>query len=166
MNPVRAGVVLGLLVAVWTFVMGITGWYKHPVLLFLFFLVIPMEFAVITWALGKTAATRGYWPQVRDGVLISIVASVVIFCSSLLFTTVAFPKYFAELRAIQEQALQQQGKSEVEIQAILDQTAQGATPLANAMNGVIGTIVTGLAFSMIVAAFARRKDAPGVGGAT
>jgi hypothetical protein len=165
MNAVREGIVLGVLVGIWTFVMGLTGWYKHPVLLFAFFLVIPMQFAVIAWALGKTAATQGYWPQAREGVLLSLVASVIIFFSSLLFTTVAFPKYFEELRSMQEQMLQQAGKSEVEIKAMLDQAAQGANPLANAVNGVIGTIVTGTVFSLIVAAFARRKDSPGAGSA-
>jgi hypothetical protein len=166
MIAVRGGIVLGVLVGVWTLVMGFTGWYKHPTLLFAFFLVIPMQFAVIAWALGKTASAQGYWPQVREGVLLSLVASVIIFFSSLFFTTVAFPKYFEELRAIQEQMLQREGKSEVEIRAILDQTAQGATPLANAMNGVVGTIITGAVFSAIVAAFARRKDTREAGAAS
>ncbi|MBP1648220.1 MAG: hypothetical protein H6Q30_1665, partial [Bacteroidetes bacterium] len=31
MQPtVKAGIVLGILVVVWTFFMGITGWYKDP----------------------------------------------------------------------------------------------------------------------------------------
>lgn len=160
MNPVRAGVVLGLLVAVWTLVMGITGWYKHPVLLFLFLLVIPMQFAVIAWALGKTAAVQGYWPQVRGGMLLSVVASVIVFLQSLFFTTVAFPHYFRELREVQEQALHNSGKSGEEIKAILDATARDMTPLSEARNGMIGTLVTGLVFSLIVSAFARRKDEP------
>lgn len=161
MNPVRAGVVLGVLVALWTFIMGITGWYKHPVMVFAFFLVIPMEFAVVAWALGKTAATQGYWPQVRDGVLLSVVASVIVFLQSLFFTTVAFPHYFRDLRVVQEQALHNSGKSDAEIRAILDATARDMTPVSEARNGVIGTIATGLVFSLIVSAFARRKDTRG-----
>jgi hypothetical protein len=35
------------------------------------------------------------------------------------------------------------------------------TPMAQAMNGVIGTIVAGVILSAIVAAFARRRDTPG-----
>ena len=33
---VKAGIWLGVLVSVWTLLMGVTGWYKHPVMLNLF----------------------------------------------------------------------------------------------------------------------------------
>ena len=39
---VLPGVLLGALVAAWTFVMGFTGWYRHPTLQALFFLVIAL----------------------------------------------------------------------------------------------------------------------------
>jgi hypothetical protein len=161
MHSIRAGIILGVLVGIWTFVMGFTGWYKHPYLLFAFFLVIPIQFGVILWALGKTAAEQPFGLQVRDGVLLSLVGSVIVFLSSMLFTTVAFPRYFEELRSLQEGMLRQAGKSEVEIKAMLDVASQGMTPMAQAMNGVIGTIVAGVILSAIVAAFARRRDTPG-----
>jgi len=161
MHAVRAGILLGVLVAIWTFVMGLTGWYRHPVLLFLFFLVIPIQFGVILWALGKTAPVQGFGAQFRDGVLLSVVASVIVFFSSFLFTEVAFPGYFQDLRAVQEQALRQAGKTEVEIQTMLNTAAAGMNSMSQAMNGVIGTIVTGIVLSLIVAAIARKKPSPG-----
>ena len=89
--PIRAGVLLGLLCVIWTFVMGFTAWYKDPVMLNLFFLVILFEIAVIVWALRQTAPAATWGGQVVNGLTISAVASVIIFVGSLLFTTVAFP---------------------------------------------------------------------------
>ena len=56
--PIRAGVLLGVLCVFWTFVMGFTGWYKDPVMLNLFFLVILLEVGIVIWALRKTARER------------------------------------------------------------------------------------------------------------
>jgi hypothetical protein len=40
--------------------MGFTGWYKDPTLVKLFFLVIPIEIAVLVIGLRKTAPGQGY----------------------------------------------------------------------------------------------------------
>ena len=37
---VRSGVILGLSVAAWSFIMGFTGWYKQPSLWILAWLVV------------------------------------------------------------------------------------------------------------------------------
>src|SRR4051812_6875371 len=50
----KAGILLGALTVGWTLVMGVTGWYKHPTLLNLFWVVIPLEIAVLVWALRRT----------------------------------------------------------------------------------------------------------------
>ena len=159
MNTIlKAGVVLGLLVEVWTLVMGFTGWYRHPVLLYLFFLVIPIQIAVLIWALRKTAAEgRRYWGQVSAGVLISAIAGIIIVVGSLLFTTVFFPDYFQELSGMQEQMMHQAGKSEAEIRAALNAAAKTNTPMAQAMSGLIGTLVTGLVASLAISGFSRAK---------
>ena len=102
MNPIlAAGLLIGVLCGVWTFVMGLTGWDKDPAMANLFFVVIVIEIAGLIWGLRKTAAQgRTYSGQVVAGTLMSIVAGLVIICSSLLFTTVAYPDYFNELNAI------------------------------------------------------------------
>ncbi|HEX7597688.1 MAG TPA: hypothetical protein VF518_05700, partial [Polyangia bacterium] len=74
----RAGLILGLSVAAWTFIMGFTGWYKHPSLLFLFWLVVPMQIGILLWALRAMAPTSGYGRQVWNGVSSSLLGSMII----------------------------------------------------------------------------------------
>jgi hypothetical protein len=156
---IRGGVVLGLLISFWTFFMGFMGWYRHPVLLLAFWLVVPAQIAVLIWSLGQTADRHGYWAQFGLGVLISALGGVLIFGSSLLFTTVVFPHSIQEMQALQENALRQSGRSEAEIQRMIEAAARDATPMAQALSGFLGTLFTGLLASTGIAAFARRKRA-------
>ncbi len=155
--PTRAGVLLGVLGVIWTFVMGFTGWYKDPVMLNLFFLVIPLEIGMVIWALRKTAAGATWGGQIVNGLVLSLVASVIIFAGSLLFTTVAFPDYFADLQAAQTQMLKTAGMSEDEIKTQVAAAAAMQTPLVNALSGVIGTVVTGVIVAAIAGAIWRKK---------
>jgi hypothetical protein len=155
---VKAGVLLGLLCCAWTFVMGFTGWYKDPALLNLFFLVIVIEIAVLAWALRMTAAEgRGYGGQVVAGTLISLIGGAIIFAGSLLLTMVAFPQYFTEIAAVQEQQLSAAGQSEEQIRAFMNASAPGRTPVAQAIAGFLGTVVTGVVVSAILAIFMRAR---------
>lgn len=155
--PVKAGVMIGVACVVWTFVMGFTGWYKHPTLLNLFWVVVAIEVGLLVWGLCQTAASRTYWPQVGAGTLASVVAAAIIFCGSMLFTAVVFPHYFEELRAVQEQMLTAQGKTADQIAAVQALAAPFQTPVVNALMGVSGTIVTGFVASLVIAAFCRKK---------
>jgi hypothetical protein len=159
MTPILAtGLLIGVLCGVWTFVMGFTGWYKDPVMVNSFFLVIVIEVAGLIWGLRKTAAEgRTYSGQVVAGTLMSIVAGVVIICSSLLFTMVAFPDYFDQVNAVQRQMLQAAGKSEAEIAAAIEAGAAMQTPIANALMGFLGTFVTGVVASAIIAVWIRAR---------
>jgi hypothetical protein len=138
--------------------MGYTGWYKDPAMVNAFFLVIPLQIAVLWWALRKTAAEgRRFGGQLLAGLLISLVAGVIIFAGSYLFTTVLFPGYFDDVAAVSEQVYRSQGKSDAEIQALMESYRKGATPLMNSLTGLIGTVVTGLVASALIGAFVRRK---------
>jgi hypothetical protein len=155
--PIRAGVLLGVLCVFWTFVMGFTGWYKDPVMLNLFFLVILLEVGIVIWALRKTASSATWGGQVVNGLVLSLVASVIIFAGSLLFTTVAFPNYFTDIQAAQTEMLKAAGTSEADIKAQVAAAAAMQTPFINAITGVIGTVVTGLVVAAIAGAFLRKK---------
>jgi hypothetical protein len=155
--PIRAGVVLGVLCVCWTFMMGITGWYKDPVMLNLFFLVIPLEIGIVIWALRKTAAGATWGGQVVNGLVLSLVASVIIFAGSLLFTTVAFPNYFSDIQAAQTEMLKAAGLAEADIRTQVAASAAMQTPFMNAISGVIGTVVTGVVVAAIAGAFLRKK---------
>jgi Protein of unknown function (DUF4199) len=155
--PIRGGIVLGVLCVFWTFVMGVTGWYKDPVMMNVFFLVIPLEIGIVIWALRKTAATATWGGQVVNGLVLSLVASVIIFAGSIFFTTVVFPSYFDDMRAVQTGMLKSAGLSDAAIQAQLAAAAPMQTPFFNAISGVIGTVVTGVIVAAIGGAFWRKK---------
>lgn len=162
MNPIlSAGVLIGILCSTWTFVMGFTGWYKNPALANVLFIPVAMaiEIVVLAWGLRRTAAQRrAYGGQILAGTMMAIVAGVIIIASSLLFTTVVFPNYFAEVEQAYRSALQSQGKSDGEIAAAIQANAASATPMAQAMSGFIGTLVTGIVASAIIAIFVRRRS--------
>jgi len=157
-TTVRGGVVLGVLVTLWTFVMGFTGWYKDPVLLNLFFLVILVQVGVLVWTLRRTAgAGATYGRQIANGLVVSMIGGVIIIAGSLLFTTVAFPDYFTDIQAAQAEILKTRGMSDADIQTAVAASAAMQTPVMNALSGFIGTIVTGLVVSAIAGYFIRRK---------
>ncbi len=159
MNPtLLAGLVLGLLVATWTFVMGFTGWYRDPSLLLLFWLVIPLQIGVLLWGLRKTAPQAGYGRQVINGLSISVIASVIIFGSSLCFTTLVFPHYFQELEVLGRLKMAQAGLSPDRIDELVRLQAPWQKPLPTAFSGVFGTWVTGLVTSLLAAIWLRRKE--------
>jgi len=153
----RAGVILGLSVAAWTFIMGFTGWYKHPSLLFLFWLVVPMQIGILLWTLRAMAPTSGYGRQVWNGVSSSLLGSMIIYAASILFTTVVFPHYFQDLEALGRQVMARQGLSPAQIEAAVRAQAPMQTPRASAMAAAIGTVVTGFFTSVVAAAWLRRK---------
>jgi hypothetical protein len=137
MNPILgAGLSIGVLCAIWTFVMGFTGWYKDPVMLRAFFLVIPIEILGLIWGLRRTAAEgRTYRGQIVAGTLMAVVAGVIIICASLIFTTVAFPDYLSDIEPT-------------------------ATPMGQALGGFMGTLVTGILASAVIAIWVRSKAVP------
>lgn len=164
MNPIlSAGLLIGVLCGVWTFVMGFTGWYKDPVLLNAFFVVILIEIAGLIWGLRRTAAEgRGYGSQIVAGALISIVAGVVVIGSSLLFTTVAFPNYFQELEGVQRAMLAQQGQTAARIEETVAASRGVNTPMNQALLGFTGTLITGILASAVIAIWVRsRYPVPG-----
>ncbi|MBI4547619.1 MAG: DUF4199 domain-containing protein [Ignavibacteriae bacterium] len=154
----RGGILIGVLCGLWTFVMGFTGWYKDPALLYAFWLVIPIQIGVLIWGLRKVTSTgKQYGGLVGAGTLMSAIGGVILIFISLLFTTVVFPEYFNELRAIQEEMLRNSGQSEAEIAAALEASSQTNTPIIQALFGCIGTVVTGFLASLIIGAVVKKK---------
>jgi len=158
MNPtLLAGLLLGVLVSAWTFLMGITGWYRDPARLALFWVVIPIQIGVLLWGLRKTAPQAGYGRQVLHGVAMSVLGSLIIFGGSLLFTTIVFPSYFKELEALGRLKMAQEGLSPARIEELIRLQAPWQKPLPTAFAGVFGTWVTGLVTSLLAAIWLRRK---------
>jgi hypothetical protein len=159
----RGGLLIGLSCAGWTFVMGLTGWYKHPTLLNAFWVVVFLEIGALVWALRRSAEQgKGFGGLVAAGVTMSLLGAAIVFANSLVFTSLAFPRYFEELRAVQTELLRASGTPEAEIVAAVAAASQTQTPLLQATFGAIGTIMTGLVASLAIAAIVRRRAVPTV----
>jgi Protein of unknown function (DUF4199) len=159
MNPVlAAGLLIGVLCAVWTFIMGATGWYKDPAMMRWFFLVIAIEVGGLIWGLRRTAAEgRSYGGQVIAGTMMATIAGVVVICSSLLFTTVVYTDYFAELETMNVKMLREQGVPESEIDRQVIANRASNTPMGQALLGFTGTLITGIVASALLAIAIRRR---------
>jgi len=157
-TTVKGGILIGVLCGAWTFVMGFTGWYRDPDMLTAFYVVILIQIGVLVWALRQTATEKTYGAQVGAGILMSVIGGVIIIGSSLLFTTVAFPRYFEELRVAQTQMLINSGNTEAEAAAQMEMAAQFQTPWYQAIFGFFGTLLTGAVASLVIAIFARKKS--------
>jgi hypothetical protein len=153
----RAGVLLGLAVAAWTFVMGFTGWFKHPSLWILAWLVVPLQIAILLWTLRDLAPTTGYGRQVWNGVSVSLLGSMIIYAASILFTTAVFPHYFQDLETLGRQLMARQGLSPAQIEAAVKAQAAMQTPRTTALASAIGTVATGFLTSAIAGLWLRKK---------
>ena len=156
-STVKAGLILGVAAEVWVYFMGLAGWYTDPVLMNLFWVVILIHIGVLVWALRLTREQKSYGQQVGAGTLISVIGSAIIFFGSILFTAVVFPNYFAEVRAAGESVMREQGMAEADIMAQLDAMAVMQTTFMQALSGCIGTIVTGVLASLVIAIFYKKK---------
>lgn len=154
----RYGLILGTGVVAWTFLMGITGWYIHPTLLNMFWMVIAIQIAVLFMGMRATALPgMTYWGQVKMGTMMSLIGGVAIFVGSVIFTSVVFPNYFVDLHHAATDMMRAQGMGEQQITQLLEAQAATQTTFWQAMFGFIGTAVTGLVVSLILAAFVKPK---------
>jgi len=156
-NMVRSGILLGVLVEIWTAVVIVARWHVDPVMMMMFFLVIPLQIVLMVVALRKEAATATYGKQVVNGLVLSAVAAVIVFAGSYLLTTVVFPNYFPEVRAAGEAMLAKQGRTPEQIAEDMTKNAAMYDPVQNSITGAIATVVTGLVIALVAGAFLRRK---------
>jgi len=157
-TSVKFGIYTGLSVAVWTIIMGYTGWFKDPILLNLFWVVVIFQFVLLFIGMKKSSievntngeSGKSYTQLIKDGLLITIIAGVLIFLSSIFFTTVLYPEYFSELHESYRQILTSLGKSEIEIEKLLEENSRTQTPFLQAF-------LTGLLGSAIFSAIFRKR---------
>jgi Protein of unknown function (DUF4199) len=153
-----AGLFIGLFCGLWAFVMGFTGWYKHPVLTNAFWAVVIIEIIGLSWGLRQTAKQgRGWASQVVAGAFMAVIGGVIVMICSLLITTVFFPEYFSETERLIRTVLEQQGKSQAEISAAIESRRAVATPMTQALAAFMGTLVTGVVASALFALVIRRR---------
>ena len=138
MNPIlKTGLLIGVLCAIWMFVVGLAGWYRDPAMSRLFFFVIAIEAQCLYWGLRETAREgRTYSGQIVAGTMMAVVGGVVIIVASLAFTSL-FRDAMAIMRA----------------------SNPSVTPMSAALNGFTGTLVTGIVMSAIIALRVRAPRA-------
>jgi hypothetical protein len=159
MNPIlAAGLMIGVFCGLWTFVMGFTGWYRDPVMNRAFYTVVAIEVIALAWGLRQTARQgRGWAGQVVAGALMAVVGGVIVMMASLLFTTVAFPDFFAEAERLGVQQLRQAGVTEDQIAAQVARTRSTATPMNYALMALVATFITGTIASAALAVVIRER---------
>ncbi|MBM4166890.1 MAG: DUF4199 domain-containing protein [Ignavibacteria bacterium] len=118
-STLKTGIVIGIACAMWIFIQGITGWYKDPVMSSTFFLVILIEIGVLVWGLKQSEKENLYGKQVISGTVASLIAGVILFFNSLLFTAVLYPNFFNDVETMQTTMLKSEGKSDEEISKII-----------------------------------------------
>ena len=161
MNPiVLGGLLIGGLCSTWIVINGVTGFYKDPQMSAMFVPVVSfMEIVVLIWALRKTATHgRSYSGQVVAGSLMALIGGAVNFCTSVVFTSVFYPNYFAEINAMSRQVMLENKQSEEQIAAAINAVAGWQTPVMSALAGFIGTAMTGIVASAVIAIWIRARD--------
>ncbi|MBI3194459.1 MAG: DUF4199 domain-containing protein [Ignavibacteriae bacterium] len=156
-TTLKYGLILGLLCSAWTYVLCFTGWYIDPVMMNMFYAVILIEIIILYFALKETATTKTYGGQVVNGLLVSVYGGIIIFVSSMIFTSVVFPNYFSDLNAAYTEMMSGQGMSEEEITKAIQAMASTQTPFMGAIMGFVGTVGTALVASLVIAIFKRKK---------
>lgn len=161
MNPiVLGGLVIGGLCSSWIVINGVTGFYKDPQMSAMFIPIVSvLEIVTLIWALRRTAALgRSYSGQVVAGSLMALIGGAINFCTSMVFTSVLYPNYFAEINEMSRQVMVKNGQSEEQIAAAINAVAGMQTPVMSALGGFIGTVMTGIVASAIIAVWVRARD--------
>lgn len=154
----KAGLALGILVFVWMLIFGYSGWYKDPTLTTLWYFVILIQIGVLVWGLRETAKEgRTYGGQVAAGTLISLIGGIIIIITSIAFVTYLFPTYFEDVRSMGVQLMRAEGKSEADIEQYVNTLTTMQNPLMQGIMGFLGTMITGVVASLIIAAFTRKQ---------
>ncbi len=149
-SAIQAGVILGLMVVVWTLVHGMTGWYKNPAMSWTFWMVIPFQIILLVWMLKNTKKQGfGYGQQVKAGIVMSLAAAGIIFIGSWLVTTAVIPNYHADMQAMTDQLRTARG--------LAPETAKPLSAMSSSMAAFLGTVVTGLIASLVAAVLIRDK---------
>ncbi len=91
------------------------------------------------------------------GTMMAIVAGVIVVACSLVFTMVVFPDYAQAIEDAARLTLEQQGRTSAEIAAAIQANAASRTPMAQAMSGFVGTLITGIVASAAIGYFVRAR---------
>lgn len=155
--PVKWGLVLGGAVTVEHLVAAVAGWHRTPEMAFVFLAIaIVLNAATVVLCLRETAPTSGWAAQVRNGVVVGLVGSVIIFAGAWFVTGVLFPDYFQEMAAGYRDAYVRMGWTEERIRETVSGLA-ATSPTRSAFEGVVGTMVVSVMVAALAGVRIRKK---------
>jgi len=158
-SVIKASVALAVLVTIVSVIFVAAGLHESSPMLgiVLIVLFIGLNIGCLFWALSPTAAVNGYGKQMLSVVIFGVVAAVVIFGLSMLQTTVLFPDYIDESTTAMIEFFEDMDMPEDALQQQIAK-AEARTPMGEARNGAIGTLITSLIVGAIVSIFKRKKS--------
>lgn len=151
-----AGVSIGVSVVVWMFLVMWAGWYKMPALINVFFAIPIIKVLGIYWGLKKLSTRKlNYLHLIGSGIIMSVIAGVIIFVFSYLFTGFVFPEYLVDVQKMQREWMVSNGVPSEQASVILTAAKEHSSPLIQALSGVVGTTLIGMMSSVIIALFLK-----------
>jgi len=152
--PVKYGIVLGVIVGAMGFALAILGLHTSEMAPARFVIAaVIINVVIVVLATHRTAPYSNWGRQVRNGLVLGVVAAAIIFLSSWVMTAVVFPDYYAEFaEAARERAV----AAGLSAEAIAEAEALASgTPVGSAFSGALGTVITSVVVAAIAGVFKR-----------
>jgi len=152
--PVKYGIVLGVIVGAMGFALAILGLHTSEMAPARFVIAaVIINVVIVVLATHRTAPYSNWGRQVRNGLVLGVVAAAIIFLSSWVMTAVVFPDYYAEFaEAARERAV----AAGLSAEAIEEAEALASgTPVGSAFSGALGTVITSVVVAAIAGVFKR-----------
>ena len=158
-SVIKSSLLLVAIIAVVSLGFTFSGFQvSNPLLGAMIFLVVAIlaNVGCLFWGLSGSAAESGYGKQLLNSLIFGVVAGVLIFCFSMLITTVLAPDNFDQAKTAMVEAMEGMNMPEEALALQVDKI-EATTPMGESIKGLIGTIGTSLFFGAIISIFKRRK---------
>jgi hypothetical protein len=154
----RWGGILAIIVTLMNAVVIMTGMHRNPITgsMIPIALAILVNLVVLFLMLKSTAGDSDYVGQLRHGLVLGAVGGVLVGVGAWILLALVFPHAIAEMREGSMAFLKTAGLAEEQIQKQAE-VMSGATPVNQAIPGVLGTFFTSIVGAAIIGAFVRRK---------
>ena len=152
--PVKYGIALGVIVGAMGFALAILGLHTSEMAPARFVIAaVIINVVIVVLATHRTAPYSNWGRQVRNGLVLGVVAAAIIFLSSWVMTAAVFPDYYAEFaEAARERAV----AAGLSAEAIEEAEALASgTPVGSAFSGALGTVITSVVVAAIAGVFKR-----------
>ncbi|MCY4129410.1 MAG: DUF4199 family protein [Gammaproteobacteria bacterium] len=153
-TAIKYGLVLGVIVAALGFVLGMLGLHTNEMAPMSFVIVVIIINAlIVVLAVRRLASTSNWVQQVRNGLVLGLVAAAIVFLGSWLMTAIVFPNYYAEFAEAARARAVAEGMTAEEIVAAVELVT--GTPVGSAFQGALGTVITSVVVAAIAGIFNR-----------